>query len=211
MAYQAWSHQPMVVEPEEATKRPSRVDKVTGDGHRHRRQSPYLVAKPLSDPFSIFVLNHYLPLPAVFRPSSLSIVTAMAFQTLTLNYSIDTFLIVVASLLWHRPPLKTTECQPHDRPVTQKITGSNNRSGRAACIAVCATPEPDFGCILFTILLHSPVYIPYITFNILSNISFELPLCLPAQASFPRLTPPSAMTQHPNHLFYIISEAEAFI
>ena len=36
MAYQAWSHQPMVVEPEEATKRPSGVDKVTGDGHRHR-------------------------------------------------------------------------------------------------------------------------------------------------------------------------------
>ena len=71
MAYQAWPHQPMVVEPEEATKRPSGVDKVTGNGHRHRRQSPYLVAKPLSDPFPIFVLNHYLPLPAVFRPPSL--------------------------------------------------------------------------------------------------------------------------------------------
>ena len=35
MAYQAWSHQPMVVEPEEATKHPSGVDKVTSDGHRH--------------------------------------------------------------------------------------------------------------------------------------------------------------------------------
>ena len=72
MAYQAWSHQPMVVEPEEATKHPSRADKVTSNGHRHQCQSPYLVAKPLSDPFPIFVLNHYLPLPAVFRPSSLS-------------------------------------------------------------------------------------------------------------------------------------------
>ena len=63
MAYQARSHQPMVVEPEEATKRPSGVDKVTGDRHRHRCQSPYLVAKPLSDPFPIFVLSHYDPPP----------------------------------------------------------------------------------------------------------------------------------------------------
>ena len=99
MVYQAWSHQPMVVEPEEATKHPSGVDKVTGDGHRHQCQSPYLGARPLSDPFPIFVLNHYLPLPDVFRPSSLSIAMVTAFQTLTLNYSIDTFLIVVASLL----------------------------------------------------------------------------------------------------------------
>ena len=90
MAYQAWSHQPMVVEPEEATKRPSGVDKVTGDGHCHRHRSPYLVAKPLSDPFPIFVLNHYLPLPTVFKPLSLSMATVTAFQTLTLNYSVDT-------------------------------------------------------------------------------------------------------------------------